>query len=167
MTIGLENVCQVYVPHEVVENTLEHLRHCGRGFVEGVVLWAGSANHDAPAIFEVKALIVPKQMPFASECGVGVMVDGDELFRINVWLHRNKMTLIAQVHSHPDAAYHSQTDDDLAIVTRAGGFSIVVPDFGIAQFEFGSVVAYRLDTHGRWSEVAAKEAQRIFLFIGE
>jgi len=72
--------------------------------------------------------------------------------------------LIAQVHSHPTEAYHSEADDRFAIVTAEGGLSLVVPNFGNAPLDPRLWAIYRL-TCGEWRELDAKESQT-FISIG-
>jgi hypothetical protein len=79
-----------------------------------------------------------------------VVTGPEELHRINVWLYRQKLALIAQIHSHPGRAYHSSTDDGYAIATTVGCLSLVVPDFARAPFDLRNVASYRLDGRGVW-----------------
>ena len=84
----------------------------------------------------------------------------EKLHRINVWLYRNGLTLIAQIHSHPGRAYHSSTDDEFAVATTVGCFSLVVPDFATGSFEIDRLASYRLDASGVWREVPPSRAAR-------
>jgi hypothetical protein len=79
-----------------------------------------------------------------------VSVPGDELHRINMWLHRHRLRLIAQIHSHPTEAYHSDTDDRYAIATSLGSISIVIPDFAVRPFQLEDCAAYRLSNRPWW-----------------
>lgn len=154
----LLGVREIRVPREVVEAIQQHLRDAGSTHCEGVAFWAGQTSAD---VFEVHAALVPAQIQTRSNEGVGVMITGDELFRMNVWLHQNGMTVVAQLHSHPGEAYHSDTDNDFSIVTQAGGLSIVVPDFARGPFSLDSAAVYRLDAHGAWSELDAATAKSL------
>jgi proteasome lid subunit RPN8/RPN11 len=112
-------------------------------------------------VFEVRAAVVPAQIRSRTDEGVAVTVTGDELFRMNVWLHKNRCTLVAQLHSHPGSAYHSETDDGYSIMTQSGGLSIVVPNFARAPFSLRSVAVYRLDDEGEWRQLDATEAMAL------
>mgnify|MGYP001554367127 CR=1 FL=1 len=70
-----------------------------------------------------------------------------------MYLYRNSLELVAQVHTHPGAAYHSKTDDQYAIATTIGSFSIVVPTFAARNFAVSECAVYRLDAQGQWLEV--------------
>jgi proteasome lid subunit RPN8/RPN11 len=155
-------VREIRVPRDVVEAIQQHLREAGSTHREGVAFWAGQI---AAEVFEVHAALVPAQIQTRSEEGVAVMITGDELFRMNVWLHRNHMTVVAQLHSHPGEAYHSDTDNDYSIVTQAGGLSIVVPDFARGPFSLDSAAVYRLDAQGAWSELDAAAAKTLIRIL--
>jgi proteasome lid subunit RPN8/RPN11 len=161
-TTDMLGVREIRVPRDVVEAIQQHLREAGSTQREGVAFWAGRLAAD---VFEVHAALVPAQIQTRSEEGVGVMITGDELFRMNVWLHKNGMTLVAQLHSHPGEAYHSDTDNDYSIVTQAGSISIVVPDFAHGPFSLDSAAVYRLDARGAWSELDAAAAKTLIKIL--
>src|SRR5439155_4903701 len=96
---------------------------------------------------EVIHAVVPRQKPISSEDGVGYFVSGETLFELNRHLSESGLRLIAQVHSHPQEAFHSEADDRYAIVTTEGGLSLVVPNFGHASADPVSWAVYRL--HGQ------------------
>ncbi|MBA2335589.1 MAG: Mov34/MPN/PAD-1 family protein [Blastocatellia bacterium] len=99
-----------------------------------------------------------------SEDGVCVTVTGDELHRINVELYQNKLSLIAQIHSHPTEAYHSTTDDTFPIATTVGCLSLVVPDFAIRPFALRDCAVCRLQPTGRWMQLTQREVESL-IFI--
>ena len=80
-------------------------------------------------------------------------VDGPELHRLNVWLYEARQVVGVQVHSHPGAAYHSETDDAYPIATLDGSLSIVLPFFGRDGFGSTDVAVYRLGQDG-WLELS-------------
>jgi hypothetical protein len=159
---GLAVVQRVRVQRSVVESVHNELRDAGRRNCEGVGFWAGTL---VGAEFFVTASYVPKQFAGELEGGSLVMVDGDQLFQMNVWLHSNRLTLIAQVHSHPSEAYHSKTDDDFPIMARVGGLSIVVPDYAAAPFSLTTAAFYRLQRHGHWHELSLHEVAALIEII--
>jgi hypothetical protein len=144
-----------------VQKVYEHLRACGQRGMEGVALWAGVLQGDD---FVVTETIIPKQRHLSSKEGLAYVVEGDELHRINVWLYQNKLKLGAQIHSHPGAAYHSDTDDAYPILTEKGAFSLVVPDFGFGAPSLMNCAVYRLDDGGLWRELPDTEKTQTFFF---
>jgi hypothetical protein len=147
MNASLTQVVEVRTPAAVIHATQSHLRAAGVRGLEGMALWAGQLDGET---FHVREAVIPRQQGHRTEHGLAVSVPGDELHRINIWLHRNRLRLIAQIHSHPTEAYHSDTDDRYAIATALGSLSIVVPDFAVRPFRLDDCAAYRLSTRPWW-----------------
>lgn len=158
---GLAHVKKVVVPLACVEGAHSHLRRVGQDGLEGFALWAGILDGDT---FLVRANIIPEQRGLLSDLGVCVIVGGDELHRINVWLYQHRMTLIAQLHSHPNDAYHSTTDDTYPIVTAIGSLSLVISDFAREPFALANCAVYRLLPLRGWVELAGDQAGRLIVF---
>ncbi|HEX7889450.1 MAG TPA: hypothetical protein VF522_08835 [Ramlibacter sp.] len=146
----LSQATEIQVPGKVLLDGYEFMRSAGKVKLEGMVLWAGV---QAGQGFTVTELIVPKQKGLRTPDGVCAIVEGDELRRLNMYLYRNSLELIAQVHTHPTEAYHSTTDDQYAIATTIGSFSIVVPNFAVIDYALSECAVYRLDANGIWNEV--------------
>lgn len=150
----LQNVEKFVVPVELVDQTLEPLQDAGgRGF-EAFVLWGGRLDSDGQQ-FEFASAYVPEQTMRRSEAGLLVMVEGDALFRVNRAFYEQGLTLAAQIHSHPTAAYHSETDDAHPLMTLTGGLSGVVPNFGRAgRAGLPDWAWYRLEGPCSWTPVS-------------
>lgn len=133
------------VPPELLEDTEASLRAAGRNGQELFVLWTGRIDGST---FDVQDAHVPRQVSFRSEHGCGVRVDGDELHRLNAWLYEHRQVLGAQIHSHPENAFHSDTDDTFPIVTAEGGVSIVAASFGRDGLLAPSTATFRLTRDG-------------------
>jgi hypothetical protein len=151
----LADVTELRVPSKVLLDGFEFMRSAGRLRLEGMVLWAGKQQ---TRVFTVTELIVPKQKGLHTADGVCAIVEADELARLNMHLYRNSLELVAQVHTHPTEAYHSSTDDEHAIATTIGCFSIVVPNFAVVNYALAECAVYRLDVGGRWLEVDESQA---------
>jgi Prokaryotic homologs of the JAB domain len=150
----------VVVPLAVIEDTLRSMRDIGAHGCELLVLWLGEVD-DRQGVASVRTAFVPKQKPITGEDGVGYFITGETLFHLNRGLAETGLRLIAQVHSHPTAAFHSEADDRYAIVTAHGGLSLVVPDFGHARPDPASWAVYRLDKQN-WRELASTEVRLLF-----
>lgn len=157
---SLADAAELRVPVSVVEETWRALREFGHQGNEGFVLWLGRIDSRAAL---VGMALVPPQSSIRSEEGVGYFVNADTLFHLNRTLHRSGLRLLAQVHSHPGAAYHSSTDDAYAVVTTEGGFSIVVPNFARGEPDPSECAVYRLEA-GSWTELGISEIERAILW---
>lgn len=149
MLMRLSDVERVHIGRHIIPQTEEVLRKYGEQGCEGLVLWAGVVDGKTAI---VQQIIVPQQNAIRNETGVGYFVEGPILFKLSKHLEKEKLRLIAQVHSHPTEAYHSETDDRYAIVTENGGFSLVVPDFARRPMTLDECAIYRL-RRGVWDEL--------------
>jgi len=154
----LSEVSSVRISTRLLAETMEVLREFGTRRCEGMVLWVGEVGDEVAVIGRV---LVPPQHAIQSENGVGYLVSNETLVALNRFLAQTKLRLIAQVHSHPGEAYHSSTDDQCAIVTTEGGFSLVVPNFGEAPANPACWAVYRL-RGGRWTQLQSRDVQRTF-----
>lgn len=159
---GFLDVVGIEVPRSAVEEAIAHLREVGASGYEGFSLWAGKVQGQ---LFRVEQNIVPIQYGQRSPDGVCVRVGPEELHRVNVWLYQNGMVLIAQLHSHPTEAYHSDTDDAFPIATTVGSFSIVVPNYARGPFCFKKCAIYRLMPRRGWVFVDRNETERMFRIL--
>jgi hypothetical protein len=153
--IGLEDISNIRVPRSLALQAIWHLRQVGLKRFEGLALWAGVRQGE---VFQVTQTVIPAQKGIRSRDGVAVAIGPEELHRLNVWLYENKLMLVAQLHSHPGEAYHSETDDEFPVATVVGSVSIVVPDFARHQFSLPTCAVYRLSGKGRWEGLTVADA---------
>lgn len=156
-------VRRVTVKRATIEAMLKVMQEFGSHGWEVLVLWLGRVEQGEAHV--IKAF-TPQQKAISSEDGVGYFVDGDTLFQLNRDLSESGLRLIAQVHSHPQEAYHSEADDRYAIVTAEGGLSLVVPNFGRAPADPTGWAAYRLNGRN-WDELSEKEVQVLFEVVDD
>jgi hypothetical protein len=156
----LLDIVTVEVPRSLLDDTYAFMREAGRGGRESIVLWAGQFV-EAP-LFQVTTILRPAQTTYRGDHGLLAAVSGEELFRINRTLSDGGLRLLAQLHSHPTDAYHSDTDDRYAIVTARGSFSIVVPDFAAGTPAIESCAVFRLAEPGLWREVPSSAISTFF-----
>lgn len=157
----MTDVIRIALTSPILDETTAVLRAYGRQSCEGFLLWVGDF---LGAEAHVRHVLVPPQESIRSEDGVGYFVNSDTLFAVNKYLSKTRQRLIAQVHSHPTDAYHSETDDRYAIVTTDGGFSLVVPYFADQPVTPSGCAVYRL--HGaRWRRLEAKEIPKTFIVV--
>src|SRR5438093_1479940 len=102
------------VPQAIIEATLSFLQERGRLDCEGFVIWSGVIVAKG---FEFRSAVIPSQEAIATDEGLLVFVDGQDLFEVNKRLYQRGEIAGAQIHSHPTVAYHSDTDDHFPLVT--------------------------------------------------
>lgn len=160
--IGLQHIETIYFPREFVEDIYKELQESGAKGYERLALCAGKKIGKE---FHVSHILYPQQYLRKSFLGVSFHVEGEELERIGNWLYKNQKSLIAQVHSHPTEAYHSEADDNNAIITKSGGISIVVPDFGNSDVYFENSAFYRLYPETGWTELSVQQVSTLLKLI--
>lgn len=61
------------------------------------------------------------------------------------------LQIVAQVHTHPRGAAHSDGDEDGANIRYDGFFSIVVPDYGIHLPDLSGAATYHYSAASGWT----------------
>jgi hypothetical protein len=158
--VGFLDLTEVIVPASLAEYANGHLRRVGKDGNEGFALWAGERHG---SIFYVTECIIPAQSGLRYEGGVCVRVEADELFRLNVHLYEAGLQLVAQLHSHPGDAYHSDTDDAFPIATVSGALSLVIPDFAREPFALDRCAVYRLLPARGWVGLSDEESSALII----
>lgn len=153
---GLLDCTRFVVPRQIVDETIELLVAAGADGNEAMVVW-GAVWGDHDRKLECRTMYCPEQLPVRTEDGVAVLIAGDALRELNRSLSKRGEVLAVQVHAHPDDAYHSATDDRLAVATTLGALSIVVPHFAAGGLEqWRQWATYRLGSDG-WDAVSVAE----------
>ena len=67
------------------------------------------------------------------------------------------LQIVAQVHTHPGAAYHSDGDIEGARIRYAGYASIVLPEYGRHLPRFDGAAVYISDKTDQWIELSPEE----------
>lgn len=140
---------RLLVGRAILRTTLEALQVPGRAGREGVVLWLGEPSQEALRVAKVH---VPAQhatndmfkIPRASVMALLDLVGSTGL------------SVVAQVHTHPMAAFHSTADDTWAIVRHEGALSVVLPRFALDTDVVGfwrDAAVFQLSAANQWLEV--------------
>jgi len=138
---------RVNLPHERLAETFEIMQHCGAGRRECQVLWIGPW-HSPDLITEV---IHPRH----HADGHGFSLDGGWLNTFWIDLASRHVGIRVQVHSHPQSAFHSPTDDEFPIIRTEGFLSLVIPRFALGPVSLEGAYLAEVQFDGSWSEVDA------------
>lgn len=157
---GLLHFGRFCVSRTMAAETLDLLAEAGAGGDERMVVWGAVASR-AGQHLECRSIYVPDQVSIHTEDGLAVLIGDEALRELNRSLNQRGEVLAVQVHAHPDDAYHSDTDDRLAVATTLGALSIVVPAFAAGGLDVArGWAAHRLTSHG-WSVVDLDEVLEI------
>lgn len=141
---------RVELAAEVLSDTRELLREAGAQGLESAVVWVGRVTGVDTA--EVLAAMRPRQVSYRTDEGVGVEVPQDALFELIAALPPG-VVVLARVHTHPGAAYHSELDDTNMLIAHDGALSIVVPDFARAPIDLQRCSVNELRHGNGWVEL--------------
>ena len=144
------------VPRGILEESAETLRVLSGGVRESAVLWVGVERTSCAL---VRRMVVPRQHATAMRFDVSLT----ERLRIAQELAASGGKLLAQLHTHPGRAFHSPTDDRLALPRHTGAISIVVPNFGTSWD--GDLRDASINLHiggGVWTELSSDTAANLF-----
>lgn len=145
----------------LAEACVEAMSQRGRQGAELFVALTATVE-DGGATARFRRGVIPRQTAYTTSRGLMVKIDGDALYELNRDCRQNGDVVAGQIHSHPDTAYHSDADDDLAIVQLPGGISIVVPHFGRGGLDAASTWSvHQLTSAGAWG--APREGVEVVL----
>lgn len=131
----------------VLEDTIAALRRGGRLGEERVVLWLSGAASRPPA--PVLQVYEPEQVADVDF----FRLPPHSMRALMGHLGRTRRRIVAQVHSHPGRAYHSDVDAEWAIIRHEGALSLVLPSFACATTMsnfLDQVMTYEFSTGAEW-----------------
>lgn len=153
-----ERVTTYRVSRQILAETASTLRARSRGAIESVALWQGQVvSRD---VAEVRHLVVPHQVAGPLHFNVPL----DERLRLIDVVSDAGHIILAQIHTHPEDAFHSAVDDRLAIPQHVGGISIVVARFAVDWD--GDLEKTSVNRHlgsGRWEELTVAAVRQLFV----
>jgi proteasome lid subunit RPN8/RPN11 len=144
-----------------IDMTLRQLREAGQRRCECVTLWLARRSEHT---LQVEAVYRPTQT--AREDMFHIPPAG--MTALYAELRQRRLMVAAQVHSHPQEAFHSKADDRWAIVRHERALSLVVPHFAlnttVSRF-LDDTKVYQFSAGARWTEVPAAEVTQSWLQI--
>lgn len=88
--------------------------------------------------------------PEAYSTGVCVL-RGESFAKLWEMCRERKLTVVADVHTHPGAAYQSESDRTNPMVARAGHVAIIVPNFAAMPCRADQLGVYEYRGNHEWS----------------
>lgn len=155
----MKSINKIILPETVVKNTIKVFRDYGNQYLEACALWVGV---DSKKVFYIKEVWFPPQENSIIE----YYVSDIDVHQINVKLNKNNYSAIAQLHTHPDGAFHSCVDDEYPILALPGSLSIVIPDYANIQTKFilNEMFVYRL-IFNEWKLQSTEEVKELFKIV--
>jgi hypothetical protein len=134
------------LPARVFTESIRTMAECGKGRFECVTYWTGSATN--------RKAIDGWTHPAHRRSPFGYQIDDTWLTKFWFQLAGEHRAVRAQVHTHPNEAFHSDTDDHWPLVSQPGFISIVVPNFAIGSVDLNKIWVGMLMGDGSWKQVS-------------
>lgn len=132
---------------ETLRATIDVLRRGGERGEERVALWLSTATPRTPA--PIVEMYEPDQI---AEVDYFRLPPATMRSLMN-HLRATRRRIVAQIHTHPGRAYHSDVDAEWAIVRHVGALSLVLPRFAVTTTPenfLQQVMTYEYSPHGDW-----------------
>lgn len=148
-------------PQAVVTQTIEAIRRGGYESRETLVFWLGRKHGGIVEVIE--AYIPPQQAEID-----WFRVPPESMRVVMQHLRQRRAHICAQVHSHPGLAFHSEADDEWALIRHRGALSLVVPHFGrttSADNFLASTAVYALSDADCWERVPGTAIHTVLAIV--
>ena len=137
-------------------NLRGHGRHESGCFVLGVV--------DPHGRHAKRCVFYDELDPNAYSSGVCIL-NGDAFTKLWGICRAEKLAVIADIHTHPGAAFQSDADRTNPMIARSGHVAIIIPAFAAGWIWRHKLGLYRYEGDHRWTALCGFQA-RTFLKTG-
>jgi len=141
---------KLVIARAILEDTLARLQTGGALGQERMIAWLGRDTPTGGG--KVRELYEPEQMCKKDQ----FYLPPSSMRALMQTLAQKRSKILAQIHTHPGRAFHSEADDAWAIIRHRGALSLVLPYFAesttIETF-LADVVTYECSADGRWDLV--------------
>ena len=154
----------ILIKKKRIDETLTAIQEGGSRKCEKVVLWLGIRTNGGSA--EVVEVYEPEQLAESH----WFRIPRAAMKALLAHLRTSRLFIAAQVHSHPELAFHSHVDDEWAIVRHAGALSLVLPFFAEETSPNTFVrdaAVFELTPQNEWVEVLPEEIETRYRIIDE
>jgi len=149
----------ITLPRAVLDDARLFMEDRGAEGLEGTGMLAGTTGG------AMTRCVIPDQIGHRTRFGVAVEVTRAGKLQLAGALGPDERW-IARIHSHPNEAFHSPTDDGNPAITADGAISIVVPFFGLGlRRGLGACAVHRF-RDGRWVQLTAGEIDGLIEVTG-
>lgn len=149
-------VPQISITREAIEKTISPIRQRGKRDAEGVMLWLGRRSAGELAVHEAYE-------PFYQSKADQFIVPPQGMSALMDQICATGYAVVAQVHSHPEHAFHSAADEMWALVKHVGAYSIVLPWFcahTTPESFWHEAAVFVMQPDGCWLRLSDKEKER-------
>ena len=139
----------VFCPELIVAETIAHLKAAGSDGRECLVFWLARRLED-------RMNVVNAHRPQQQARRHRFFVPPTEMASLRALLRNERLMIAAQIHSHPEEAFHSIADDEGAFIRHQGALSFVLPRFArdssVSTF-LADAALFELQANNQWMPV--------------
>jgi proteasome lid subunit RPN8/RPN11 len=142
----------IVISPTIIADTLAELTRHGKGRKEVVVLWLAQKVGG-------QAIVQRVYMPLQESGRAFFHIPPQGMQRLFDELRPSRLMVAAQVHTHPQEAFHSPADDNWAVLRHVGALSLVLPYFAqrtTADNFIEQIKVYALTEADEWDEIQFK-----------
>ncbi len=151
---------RLVIQRSLVENTRVLLAGPGEAGFEAAALWLGSVLSEVEA--RVEEVYFPRQIVYRTAYGLAVEIPLEEWTDLALRLPTG-LFVLAKLHTHAGAAYHSDVDAANPYLCHEGAISITVPNFAQAPLGGLEECSVNVLRQGRWRELSRAEIRQMII----
>lgn len=102
--------------------------------------------------------------PAAYASGVCIL-KADAFAKLWAMCRARKLSVVADIHTHPGAAFQSGSDRTNPMVARPGHIAIIVPDFAAPPVRYGDIGIYEYQGEHRWTDRSQRHCRK-YVYAG-
>lgn len=159
------NIVSYKVSSQAMDETIKFLRSRGSQRFEGLAFWVGSVNQVGVAT--VSRIHIPEQVGIRTPNGVAVEMTSKGQLEFIKSLKNGEVGLV-KIHSHPDRAYLSSTDQNNPSFCFEGAMSIVVPNYAFcinSLRDLTKCAVFRRRNY-KWEQLDVQDISKVFCIGG-
>jgi hypothetical protein len=137
----------IILPPALLRKTIGMLRRGGLRQEERVALWLSTAALRSPT--SIVEVYEPDQIAAIDY----FRLPPESMRALMGHLKATRRRIVAQIHTHPGRAFHSDVDAEWAIVRHVGALSLVLPRFAATttvETFLDEVMTYAFTPEGEW-----------------
>lgn len=98
--------------------------------------------------------------PHAYSSGVCIL-QGDSFTRLWEFCRAEKLTVVADIHTHPAGAFQSEADRTNPMIARAGHLAIIIPNYAFGWIWRHRLGVFQYEGDHRWTDLSGWQARSV------
>lgn len=149
-------------PPALWDRAMSELHRRGRRRHESGVFLLGHERHGRREALDV---VFYDELDSAAYTSGVCILKADAFSKLWAICRERKLTVVADIHTHPGAAFQSESDRRNPMVACAGHIAIIVPDFAAAPVRYDRLGIYEYRGEHRWLNKSDGHTRR-YLYTG-